>query len=156
MRIHKEIKMRTIILYGSTTGNTEAVAMTMARWVKKHHGTIIPVQNIREYKPNQETHIFLGCSTWGEEEPCLQEDMETALEALPILNKTIALFGCGDLYYPSFCGALDILQEKLKGTNTILQPLCKLGDPWEDDKEKLHAWLAQMAQTMLQQIITSS
>lgn len=59
---------------------------------------------------------LLGSSTWGDDEIEFREDFGQFYEEMgsaEIRGKKIAIFGCGDSSYEFFCGAIDLLQEKV-------------------------------------------
>lgn len=141
--------MSTLIVYGSTTGNTETVASMLEKHFNaKGLKTLcknVTDTDIEELK-NQDL-ILLGCSTWGEEEIELQDDFIPFYESLdkaPIKGKRIAVFGCGDSSYTHFCGAVDAIEEKVRENSgkLLIDGLKIDGDPgdaraeiidWADD-----------------------
>jgi flavodoxin len=63
------------------------------------------------------------------------------LRQAQIRDRKLAVFGCGDANYPYFCGAVELLQEKIGdlGGRLIHTPLCIDGDPLQASAEIL-AW----------------
>lgn len=84
-----------IVVYGSTTGNTERAAKKIAKKLG-----IAEVKNITDLSASDfedYDQLILGTSTWDEGE--LQEDWVSVFEDLDdvdLSDKTIALFGLGD------------------------------------------------------------
>jgi flavodoxin I len=87
---------RTVILYGSTSGNTERIAKDLARLLDGG-ADVFSVSAFAMDRLKDYDRIILGASTWGAGD--LQDDW---MDALPVLarqdlsGKTIALFGLGD------------------------------------------------------------
>jgi flavodoxin I len=132
-----------LIIYGSTTGNTEMVANRVGEILSKK-GLSVVVREVTEAKVSELGNGFdltlLGASTWGDEEIEFQEDFEPFFEELDSANlkeKKVALFGCGDSSYEYFCGAVDELEDKMEKlqANVINQSLRIDGDPDDVDSE---------------------
>lgn len=132
-----------LIIYGSTTGNTERVANRVGEILSKK-GFSVVVREVTEAKVSELGNGFdltlLGASTWGDEEIEFQEDFEPFFEELDSANlkeKKVALFGCGDSSYEYFCGAVDELEDKMEKlqANVINQSLRIDGDPDDVDSE---------------------
>lgn len=107
------------VFYGSTTGTTEDVARRIAENLDVPQANIYEASNIKEELINEFDVLVLGSSTWGDGE--LQDDWYDAVKVLKkadLSHKFVALFGCGDSesYSTTFCDAIGILYEDLKGT----------------------------------------
>ena len=86
------------IFYGSTTGITESVAYRLAELMHVKKEDIHDVARSKPSEIGQYDLLLLGSSTWGSGD--LQDDWYDFLdgiETLDLKDKTIALFGCGDL-----------------------------------------------------------
>ncbi len=99
------------IIYGSTTGTTQALAERLA---KDFGTTAINVAGADITAFDAEV-ILLGSSTWGCGE--LQDDWYSGLDLLgnaDLSGKKVGVFGCGDSqgFADTFCDALVILAEK--------------------------------------------
>lgn len=108
------------IIYGSTTGNTEAAAEKIAAALG---GTAIPVAEA-DGGLFQADLLILGSSTWGAGD--LQDDWiaaEALLDAADLKDRTLALFGLGDQvgFGDTFADAVGILWRKVrsKGARVI-------------------------------------
>ncbi len=101
------------VIYGSTTGTTEAVA----RRIAAAFGTeAIGIAQAGEADFEGEL-VILGTSTWGFGE--LQDDWISGVEFLDridLTGKKIALFGTGDQvgFSETFCDAVGILAGKVR------------------------------------------
>ncbi len=109
---------KSLIVYGSTTGNTEYVAETIGKFLEKNDVNV-DVQDSADVSAeglgNGYDLVLLGCSTWGDDEIELQDDfipLFDELEQSSLKGKKVAVFGCGDSSYEYFCGAVDAIQEK--------------------------------------------
>lgn len=87
----------TIIIYGSTTGNTSTAAETLAG---KLSGAVVKdVSSASADDLAKFDNIILGTSTWGDGE--LQDDwygFVGTLKSANLAGKTVALFGVGDQF----------------------------------------------------------
>ena len=140
---------KAIIVYGSETGNTESVAEVIAAALEDANFQITlkevaqaSVDELADYDL-----ILLGSSTWGDEEKELQADMVDFyddLEGADLSGKPTAAFGCGDSDYTHFCGAVDLLEERLEqiGATLLDEGLRIDGDPDDDDAQE---WAKQIA-----------
>ncbi len=105
---------KTGIFYGSSTGNTESVAKSIAEKLKAESYNVDknPIDEIQQCQ-----NLVLGTSTWGLGD--LQDDWEAFLPALvktDLTGKTIALFGLGDSssYPDTFVNGMGTIYEALK------------------------------------------
>lgn len=104
------------IFYGSTTGNTEAVANDIAAALgvvatDVHNVGATGADAVKHY----DTLIF-GSSTWGYGD--LQDDWFDFLDDLKaqdLAGKRTAFFGCGDSdsYPDTFCAAISVIHDTL-------------------------------------------
>lgn len=119
--------MKAIVVFGSTTGNTEVLAEAVAEGLKVA-GCEVLVRDASQANPSElKEHelVVLGSSTWGDGE--LQDDMDDfvrsfgslAFEATPA-----AVFGAGDTSYDRFCEAVVTLSEELtaRGARLVVEP----------------------------------
>ena len=131
-----------LIIYGSTTGNTEFTAETIEEYLSNSSYTV-KTMNVSDVDVDvlKEPHdlYLLGCSTWGEDEIELQEDFEPFFDdlknGLSLDNKKFAIFGCGDSSYEYFCGAVDVIEELVEklGAKVVCESLRIDGEPEENE-----------------------
>ncbi len=140
---------KAIIVYGSETGNTESVAEVIAAALEDANFQITLKEVTQASVDELEDYdlILLGSSTWGDEEKELQADMVDFyddLEGADLSGKSAAAFGCGDSDYTHFCGAVDLLEERLEqiGATLLDEGLRIDGDPDDDDAQE---WAKQIA-----------
>ncbi len=109
---------KTGIFYGSSTGYTADVATRIASALGVELSDVHDVAKSGPSSVGDYDVLVFGTSTWGSGE--LQEDwfdFVDGLENLDLADKKIALFGCGDeTMTDTFCGALRVLYDRLKGT----------------------------------------
>ncbi len=106
--------MKIGLIYGSTTGNTEAAAKQIAERLASYGNIIMgEVSGVDFSHFSDCSLILLGTSTWGMGE--LQEDWEgkEALKGLELQGKAVALFGTGDqvAFDETFVDALGVLAD---------------------------------------------
>jgi flavodoxin I len=149
-----EFNMATaIVIYGSTTGNTEELSADVVNGLEKG-GLDVTVLEVTEADVNMLSDydlIVLGSSTWGEGD--LQEDFldfYDEMDGVSLAGKKAAVFGAGDsdLYPDTFCEAVNILEKKLKecGAKIVIEGLKIDGDVLDalDDAE---AWGVNVAKS---------
>ena len=140
---------KVIIIYGSTTGNTETLSRSVEKGLKAS-GADVLTKNVSEVNPkelNDYDGIILGCSTWGDGE--LQDDFisfEEGMKEMELSGKKAACFGPGDSMYPQFCKAVDVLEKRLesRGAEIIAESL-KIDGDVESGIEEAKEWGKKIA-----------
>lgn len=136
---------KVLIVYGSTTGNTESVSDAIGKFLEKN-GLNVEIRNaadvVVENMADGFDAVFLGSSTWGDDEIELQDDFVQVYDNLDkagLGGRKVAVFGCGDSSYEHFCGAVDALEERAEalGADIVGDPLKIDGDP---DLNEATAW----------------
>ena len=143
---------RALIIFGSTTGNTESTAQTIAEVLaeKNVEATLKDVTASSTADLNGEYELYiLGSSTWGDDEIELQEDFAEFYEDMAGMNlkdKKMAAFGCGDSSYTHFCGAVDAIEQRVEELGAILvaSGLKIDGDP-DDSEQDIIDWAHSVA-----------
>ncbi|CCH48869.1 flavodoxin [Pseudodesulfovibrio piezophilus] len=132
---------KTLIVFGSTTGNTENAADTIAKHLEKNEYAV-DIRDASDVSADGLADgyelVLFGCSTWGDDEIELQDDfiaLYDDLEKASLKDKPVAVFGCGDSSYTYFCGAVDAIEEKSEqlGAKVIVESLKIDGDPDDDE-----------------------
>lgn len=115
------IMKKTIVVYGSSTGNCEGIAQKIA---EKLGCEAIDVNSLNADVINANDNLILGTSTWGAGD--MQDDWYDGvkvLKAAGLSGKTVAIFGCGDgeSYSDTFCGGMAELRDAAQeaGANII-------------------------------------
>lgn len=135
-----------LIVYGSTTGNTEYVAEVVER-VLSGEGKKVTRMDASNASPeglcNGYDLVLFGCSTWGDDSIELQDDfipLFDEFDAISAKGKNVAVFGCGDSSYTYFCGAVDAIEEKLSSLGAHVVDTLKIdGDP-QSEKGEIESW----------------
>lgn len=138
--------MKVLIVYGSTTGNTERVAELIKEYLS-HDADVIEVCNADLNDIKKADLVLFGSSTWGDGE--LQDDFETFIENFSadlLVGKSVGVFGCGDQenYPDAFCHATDIIRERAEecGANIVVENLRVNDDP-DDNLDQIEAFASQ-------------
>ena len=104
------------VIFGSTTGSTEAAAGLIAEKLGVDSDNVYNVSDVDADVLAKYDVLLLGTSTWGEGE--LQDDWFDGVNVVKegVSGKTIALFGCGDAegHPDTFCGGMGVLYNELK------------------------------------------
>ncbi|MBM7624552.1 flavodoxin [Sporohalobacter salinus] len=136
---------KAIIVYGSTMGNTEELAIKLEEVLSSNYDTFIKdVVNVAPEDLNEFDLILFGSSTWGAGE--LQDDFldfYDRLSGIDLSDKQAAVFGPGDTSYGDmFCQAVDILEDKLKdlGAEIITEGFKWDGEITSEAKEEIEIW----------------
>ena len=146
---------KALIVYGSTTGNTESAAEVIEKVLKENgietNLKSVVTASVSDLKEDYDL-ILLGSSTWGDDEIELQADFAEfyeAMDGIALDDKKVAVFGCGDSSYTYFCGAVDAIEEKVRkiGGITIVDPLKIDGDP-DDADEEIADWASSIVGRM--------
>jgi len=128
---------KALIIYGSTTGNTE----DMAGMVKAELEQLEFEAEVKDVTQTQVADLtadhdllLLGCPAYGDDEIELQEDFADfyeKLNGLKLDGKPFAVFAPGDSTYEHFCGSVDMLEEKMGelGGKLVTDGLKIDGDP---------------------------
>lgn len=141
---------KATIIYGSTTGNTETVANTIAKNLNGYDVSVEYVADVKDDSSVQDADLVLyGCSTMGLGE--LQEDFipyyESRMTSALLKGKNVAVFGLGDQenYADYFCWSADILSKKVTqcGATLVCDPLKVDGEP-DDNVDAVTAWASAL------------
>ncbi|MDR1561860.1 MAG: flavodoxin [Dysgonamonadaceae bacterium] len=136
------------IFYGSSGGNTQNVAKTIA---KKLNVSDNDVYNVAKAGANDLIPyeiLLLGSSTWGYGD--LQDDWESFIKiisSVDLTNKKIALFGCGDSssYPDTFCSAMGIIYKTVSKKAEIIGLTGTDGYSFDDSEAIINGQFAGLA-----------
>jgi len=108
---------KVIIVYSSLTGNTEEMSEVIERGIQEA-GVEVVRKDVFDASANElltYDGIILGAYTWGDGElPDDFLDFYDDMYSLDLNGKKAAVFGSGDTSYEHYCGAVDLLEQKLK------------------------------------------
>lgn len=125
-----------LIVYGSSTGNTENIAETIAKLLEQQ-GQTVTVRNAADVTAEGLADgydaVLFGSSVWGIDEVEFQDDFAPLVDEFPNMGLKgckVAAFASGDSTYENFCGAVDVIEEKAKeaGATIIADGLRVEGD----------------------------
>ena len=142
--------MKTLILYGSLTGNTQYVAEQISEFLTQS-GIEHEIMNANSFSVKDVLNydlLLLGSSTW--DDGILQYDFDAFFQEVQdfdFTDKKIAVFGCGDSSYEHFCGAVDTNEKfwQEKGAIKLINSLKIDGFPQQEPNlELLQKWLADL------------
>lgn len=111
---------KVLIVYGSTTGNTESIAYAIERQMAQK-GHEVTVKNAAEVSAPGLAEgfdvVLMGCSAWGIDEVELQDDFAPLVDefdAMGLKGKKLAAFASGDISYDHFGGAVEVIEARAK------------------------------------------
>jgi flavodoxin short chain len=143
---------KALIIYGTTTGNTKDMAITVKRTleesgVKTELRDVVNV--VKEDLIADHDLLLLGCPAYGDDSVELQEDFAEFYESLDGINLSghkFAVFAPGDSSYEYFCGSVDLLEKKIEelGGEKLMDGLKVDGDPG-DAEEEIIEWAESLA-----------
>ncbi len=141
-----------LIVYGSTTGNTEYAAEVAERALSGA-GFSVKMINAANAQASglcdgYDLALF-GSSTWGDDSIELQDDFASLFnqfDEIRAKGKNVAVFGCGDSGYTYFCGAVDAISQRLEDLGAKVIDTLKIdGDP-RSEKENIESWARGVAE----------
>ncbi|MDR1343070.1 MAG: flavodoxin [Prevotellaceae bacterium] len=111
------------IFYGSSGGNTQSVAASIAKKLGVDSLDVYDVGKAGAGDLAPYDVLLLGSSTWGLGD--LQEDWEGFIRTVALADlsgKKVALFGCGDSqsYSDTFCDAVGAIYRAVKDKATVV------------------------------------
>lgn len=140
-----------LIVYGSTTGNTEYMATVAAKVLQGAGYTVKSLDASNATAAglcDGYDLVLFGCSTWGDETIELQDDFIPLFDDFDKINasgKNTAVFGPGDTSYTYYCGAVDAIAEKLAELGaTVINTLKIDGDP-QSEQDEIEEWVKGVA-----------
>jgi flavodoxin short chain len=152
--LSKEDKMKALIVYGSSTGNTE----TVAEWIEevlREGGLDVTVKDAAQADAEDLAYgydwVLLGSSTWGDEEIELQDDFVPLFDDLDqagLKGRSVTVFGCGSTDYTFFCGAVDAIESRAEelGAKILGDSLKVDGDP---DRDEVLNWARSVLESFI-------
>jgi len=140
------------ILFGSQTGNAEALAYKLAQSIPSR-GAAIPVYALSEYtkvKWNRTQTVLIVTSTYGDGDPPDNArafwNFMNGASAPKLSGITYAVLALGDKNYDQFCRFGRTLDERLEALGA--QRLCTRADCDADYESTADAWFAQIQSTL--------
>lgn len=143
---------KALIIYGSTTGNTEDMARMVNVEFKKA-GLETQLKDVTEASVDNLTDghdlVLLGCPAYGYDTVILQEffsEFYDQMTDIKLGGKKFAVFAPGDSSYEHFCGSVDVLEDKMTelGGMKVVDGLKIDGEPG-DYEEEISEWVESAA-----------
>ena len=127
--------MNGLIVYATHTGNTYMVASEILKVMSAKVSTLMKSASETNVNDLKDADVILmGSSSWdwqGNRGYPINEMMEfiNSLGEKDLEGKKVLLFGCGDRDYEHFCGALDVMEERVRsaGAEVVAQASRLLG-----------------------------
>lgn len=144
--------IKALIIYGSTTGNTQDMAGMIKKELEQSDFEV-EVKDVTQAAVADLTGdhdlLLLGCPAYGDEEIELQEDFSIfyeQLDGIQLNGKPFAVFAPGDSSYEHFCGSVDMLESKMSalGGKLVVDGLKVDGDP-ASAKGEIASWANAIA-----------
>ena len=123
---------KVLIIFGSTTGNTESIASKIGTLLEGA-GVTAEVKNAADISDATDIAkdydaVLMGASCWGDEDIELQDDFQPVFDQLKeekigsmgLSGKKVAAFASGDSSYQHFCGAVDVIEEAAKDAGATI------------------------------------
>lgn len=138
---------KVLIIYGSTTGNTEMCSEYVEKGLREAGIDNITRKNVLDSNIQDLSdfeYVLLGCSTW--DLGALQYDFEgfhQELEKSDLKGKKFGVFGCGDLAYEdTFCAAVGTISKTIKkqGGELIIENLPINSDFTDEKLNEIKDW----------------
>ncbi|MFT4301389.1 MAG: flavodoxin [Desulfovibrio sp.] len=131
---------KVMILFGSSTGNTESIAQKLEELIAAggHEVTLLNASEAAaDNLADGYDAVLMGASAWGMEDLELQDDFAPLfdeMESMGLKGKKVAAFASGDMEYEHYCGAVPAIEERAKGLGAeiICEGLKMEGDASSD------------------------
>ena len=117
---------KVLIVFGSSTGNTESIAQKLAELVTAggHEVKLINAADASaENLADGFDAVLFGCSAWGMEDLEMQDDFASLFEdfdRMGLAGRKVAAFASGDPEYEHFCGAVPAIEERAKELGAVI------------------------------------
>lgn len=113
--------MKCLLIYGTLSGSTMTAAELIGSTIRAtgHEVDVLPIENVTKDLLAAHDALIIGSPSWedqGKDGQPLPEITAflSSLTAQDLAGKKTAFFGLGDVAYPHFCGAVDVMESKLK------------------------------------------
>ncbi|AOZ94437.1 flavodoxin [Paenibacillus crassostreae] len=127
------------IIYASLSGNTEKMAQHIAKGIRQSGAEVDlkMVEDSSAIQLSEYTGFILGTYTWGDGElPYEFMDFCDEMDEINLNGSKTAIFGSGCHSYETYCGAVDVLENKLSecGAKLLQESLRVDNDPTAEDE----------------------
>ena len=150
--------MKCLIVYGTLSGSTMTAAELIASVLRGagHEVDALTVDSATKDLVASHDVLIVGSPSWedegkdGQPLPEIRKFLES-LTADDLKNKKVAVIGLGDISYPHFCGAVDVIEEKLKNLNVNLAIQSLKVDRYyslPDNEQKVKDWATNLSKVL--------
>lgn len=150
--------MKILQVYGTLSGSTMTAAELIGNTLRAagHDVDVLSVESVAKDSVKNYDALIVGSPSWEDQGKDGQPLPEItaflgSLTTQDLLNKKVALFGLGDISYPHFCGAIDVIESKLKelGVAPLIESL-KIDRYYSlpENEQKVKTWAEKLSQTL--------
>lgn len=145
---------RILIAYASMSGNTEDIANFLKSKLAPYHEAIefLEIERLNAADFADYEGVLIGSYTWGDGDlPYEVEDLFDDLADVDLSGTKAAVFGSGDRVYAKFCGAVDLIEERLKacGAELVQEGLrIEFTPDTDEEKEQCERFAAHFAKAL--------
>ncbi len=150
--------MKCLLIYGTLSGSTMTAAELIGSTLRNagHEVDVTPVENASKETISGYGAVIIGSPSWedqGKDGQPLPEitALLSSLKKEDLANKKIFIFGLGDVSYPHFCGAVDVIEAKLKELDIVPAIASLRIDRYysiPDNEEKVKAWADSLSKLL--------
>lgn len=151
--------MKILLVYGTLSGSTMTAADIITATLRSGGHDVSELSADAAHKDLLQTSdvVIIGSPSWEDEGKDGQPLPEVRLflesvTAEELSGKKVAIFGLGDISYPHFCGAVDVLEAKLKERNVapFIQSI-RIDRYYSssENEQKIREWASQLNSALL-------
>lgn len=121
-----------------------------------HQADVLPVESVTKESLVPYGAFIIGSPSWedqGKDGQPLPEITAflASLSAGDLAGKKVLVFGLGDVSYPHFCGAVDVIEGRLKELNVVPTMESLRIDRYyslQENEQKVKSWAEQAAKIL--------
>lgn len=150
--------MKCLLIYGTLSGSTMTAAELIGRTLTAagHEVDVLPVENAAKESLPSYGAFIVGSPSWedqGKDGQPLPEITAflAALSPADLAGKKVLVFGLGDISYPHFCGAVDVMEKRLKELSVTPSSEALRIDRYyslAENEQKVKSWAQKLSQTL--------
>ncbi len=150
--------MKCLLIYGTLSGSTMTVAELIGRTLVATglEVDVLPVENATKESLHAYNALIVGSPSWedqGKDGQPLPEITAflAALSPQDLTGKKVLIFGLGDVSYPHFCGAVDVIENTLKALNVTPNMESLRIDRYyslQENEQKVKTWAERAAKIL--------
>ena len=152
--------MKILLVYGTLSGSTMTAADIVTAALRKagHEVSELTADSASKDMLTPCGALVIGSPSWeddgtdGQPLPEVRKFLDS-LTSDDLSGKKAAVFGLGDVSYPHFCGAVDVIESKLKERNVSpIIPSVRIDRYYSsaDNETKIRDWATQLGASLSQ------